>query len=220
MVRVFSFIATIILIVSCKKGTDQPTLSEANYQITVTGKWQMPQFGVPPNVHFTYFAGMVHNSTSSLWMPGQNSSLGIKNVAENGGLTQIIHEVDSILALNNSISHIAFPPPSAIGMVTSNIHCNSNFSYVSFASMIAPSPDWFIGVHDLNLYNNKVWQTDTLINLYVYDAGTKEGDAFSMTGAATIPQQTIILQTPAKATVLANGNSSLPPIATVRFTKL
>ena len=144
MLRVFIYIAIIIVLFSCKKATDQPLLSEANYKITVNGLWQMPQFGVPPNVHFTYFAGMVHNSNAYLWMPGKNASLGIKNVAEYGALTQIIQEVDSMLVQNNSISHIAFPPPSATGTISSNIHCNSNFSYVSFASMIAPTPDWFV----------------------------------------------------------------------------
>ena len=209
----------ILLFISCKKE-NKPQLSEATYRITVTGKWQMPQFGVPNNVHFTYFAGMVHNSNSWLWKAGSKASLGIKNLAETGGLTQIIQETDSIIYQKNSIEHIAFPPPSALGSVSSNVYCNSDYSYVSFASMIAPTPDWFIGINSLNLYNSNQWVQDTLLNLYVHDAGTKDGDAFSMTGPATMPQQPIMLQTPSNATVLANGNATLAPIATVRFTKL
>ena len=219
MLKGFIASCLLLLLFSCKKETATP-FSEAAYKITVTGQWQMPQFGVPPNVHFTYFAGMIHNSTAYLWRPGSNASPGIRNVAEYGGLTQIIQETDSIIYQKNSISHIAFPPPSATGTVSSNVYCNSNYSYVSFASMIAPSPDWFIGVSSLNLYNNNQWLKDTLINLFVYDAGTKDGDVFSMTGPATTPQEPIMLQTPARATVLANGNAILAPIATVRFMKL
>lgn len=218
MVKHVYILSSIILLLSCSKGNHIES-TDAHYKITVTGKWQTPQFGVPPNVHFTYFAGMVHNVNGSLWNPGSNASLGLKNVAETGGLAQIIQECDSMLAQNNAIAHIAFPPPSATGTVSSNIYCNDRYSFVSFASMIAPSPDWFIGVHSLNLYINDKWVTDTLINLFVFDAGTKEGDAFSMTGPATIPQQPIVLQTPGRATVLANGNAVLAPIATLRFTK-
>ena len=46
------------------------------------------------------------------------------------------------------------------------------------ASMIAPSPDWFIGLSGLNLYANKRWVADTTVQLFVYDAGTENGDVF------------------------------------------
>lgn len=82
--------------------------------------WRMPQFGVPVNVHFTYFLRLVHNNNSFLWRKGLYASAGINNVAENGGLTQINHEVDSILVQNNCILPTAFPPP-ATGIVSANI---------------------------------------------------------------------------------------------------
>lgn len=213
------FLACVFLYCSCKKES-AIAVPDAIYKITVVGKWQIPQFGVPSNVHFTYFAGMVHNANARSWQPGSYASIGLKNLAESGGLTELIRETDSIILQKNAISHIAFPPPSATGTVSSNIYCNANYSHVSFASMIAPSPDWFIGVNNLNLYVSDHWLQDTLLNLYVYDAGTKDGDVFSMTGPATMPQQNILLQTPVNATALANGNTTLAPIATVRFTKL
>jgi hypothetical protein len=56
--------------------------------------------------------------------------------------------------------------------------------------------------------------------LYVYDAGTEDGDVFGYNNPGTIPQQPINLLDAAKGTVLANGSNSLKPIATVRFTRL
>jgi len=44
--------------------------------------------------------------------------------------------------------------------------------------MIADSPDWFIGLSGLNLYANKRWVADTTVQLFVYDAGTENGDVF------------------------------------------
>jgi hypothetical protein len=86
--------------------------------------------------------------------------------------------------------------------------------------MIAPSPDWFIGLSGLNLYANKKWVADTTIQLFVYDAGTEEGDVFGYANPATTPQQPIRLLEASAATVLANGNSNLKAIAEVRMVKL
>ena len=83
--------------------------------------------------------------------------------------------------------------------------------------MIAPSPDWFIGINSVSLYRNREWLKDTTIQLQVYDAGTEEGDIFGYNNPASVPQQPIQLLTPAKAMVLANGNISLAPIAQVRI---
>jgi hypothetical protein len=83
--------------------------------------------------------------------------------------------------------------------------------------MIAPSPDWFIGIDAFNLFPNNKWISDTTINLFGYDAGTEEGDVFSLNNPATIPQQNIQLLNSENASVLANGNSPLKPIAFVRF---
>lgn len=86
--------------------------------------------------------------------------------------------------------------------------------------MIAPSPDWFIGLSNFNLYKNQQWVADTTVKLFVYDAGTEDGDVFGYGSPATVPQQTIQLLPASKATVLANGNTELKHIATVRFIKL
>ena len=86
--------------------------------------------------------------------------------------------------------------------------------------MLAPSPDWFTGLSNFDLYQNKKWVGDAQVNLYVYDAGTEDGDVFSYNNPASLPQQNIYLLTPASASVLANGNAVLGPIATVRFTRL
>ncbi len=88
------------------------------------------------------------------------------------------------------------------------------------ASMIAPSPDWFIGLSKLNLYAHKKWVADTTVQLFVYDAGTEDGDVFGYSNPPTLPQQPVKLLDASSATVLANGNSSLKAIAEVRLRKL
>lgn len=206
---------------SCKKTTiTESSFSEATYAIEVTGKWSSPDFTVPSGVHFTSFAGMVHNPNGELWRQGKLATKGVENVAETGSTTAIVLEIDSVIRAKNALSLILFTPPSATGTKKATLYCNSNYSMVSFASMIAPSPDWFIGVSGLNLYSSNKWVADTTVQLFVYDAGTEEGDVFGYNNPPTMPQQPVRLLETSQATVLANGNPTLKAIAEVRFVKL
>ncbi len=207
-----------ILFFSCKKDKNFiNTFSEARYTVEITGKWASPDFTVPAGVHFTSVVGMVHNKNTYLWRNGTKASLGVENVAEIGNTTIIRSEIDSILARSSAISLLLINAPSPTGISKTAIYCNSNYSRVSFQTMIAPSPDWFIGIDAFNLFPNNQWVSDTTINLYVNDAGTEEGNVFGYSNPATIPQQNIQLLTSEEATVLSNGNNPLKPIASVRF---
>lgn len=222
MQKLIISITLIIFIFSCKKDKDEnniPQFSEATYKITVTGQWKTPEFAVPQTVHFTRFVGMVHNNNSLLWKPGSLASLGVENVAEIGNATVINAELDSNVASKKALSRINIPAPFATGSSSSDFLFNSDYSLISLISMIAPSPDWFVGINGFDLYNKKQWVRDTTILLYVYDAGTEDGDVFGYNNPATIPQQNIQILTPNKGMVLANGNQTLGPIATVRITR-
>lgn len=45
--------------------------------------------------------------------------------------------------------------------------------------MIAPSPDWFIAVRDVELYEKGKWITDKTVEVGAYDAGTDAGVNFT-----------------------------------------
>jgi hypothetical protein len=205
---------------SCKKeNIADPVFSEARYTVTITGQWRSPEFTVPGGAHYTTFIGMVHNSAASLWVNGTKASYGMEVLAETGGGGPILAEIDSTIRVRNGLALLLFVAPPAIGSSNVNLYCNSDFSRISFASMLGPTPDWFVGVSNVNMYAGQKWVADTTINLYVYDAGTEEGDVFGYNNPATVPQQNIHILQPAQATVLANGNSALVPIATARFVK-
>ena len=58
--------------------------------------------------------------------------------------------------------------------------------------MVAPSPDWFVGVAGLSLLDAQgQWLAERTVDLYPWDAGTEDGDGFSMNNAATAPPGTI-----------------------------
>lgn len=211
----------LFLISSCNKPKEETIrFSQARYSIEITGKWALPDFTVPAGVHFTNFAGMIHNDNAGLWEEGKLATKGVENVAEVGSATVLLSEIDTMIEKKTALSLIFFTPPGPVASKKASFYCNSDYSRLSFISMIAPSPDWFIGLSDFNLYRNQSWINDTTVNLFVYDAGTEDGDIFGYNNPATTPQQMIMRLEAAKATVLSNGNPSLKPIATVRLVKL
>jgi len=217
----FLFLAALsgLLLVSCKKEvmTTAP-FSEARYTVTVTGKWSSPDFTAPAGAHFTTFVGMVHNSNAWLWKDGLKASPGTELLAEIGNGTIMLTEIDSMITARHASALLLFTAPATLtGSRMTSVYCNSNYPQVSFASMLGPTPDWFVGVSGIRLFNNGQWVSDTTVSLFARDAGTEDGDMFGYNNPATMPQQYIQVLQASGAMVLANGNPTLAPIATARF---
>jgi len=54
--------------------------------------------------------------------------------------------------------------------------------------MVAPSPDWFVGVAGLLLIEDGQWVESKTILLKVYDAGTDSGRGFTSADIDTVPR--------------------------------
>lgn len=54
-----------------------------------------------------------------------------------------------------------------------------------------PSPDWFVGVDNLNLCEGGQWKQEVTIDLQPYDAGTDSGFTFSSPNFPTSPPENI-----------------------------
>ena len=193
--------------------------SAASYKIIITGIWKMPQHTVPAGNHFTKFNGLIHNNTCKLFSLGSLASLGVENVAEVGNNIALVSEMDNDINAGNASGKFFISLPNITGSDSAIVNVSLKHSLVSFESMIAPSPDWFAGLNSYNLVQTGKWVNDITVDIYGYDAGTEDGDVFGYNNPATYPQQYISYLTPANASVIANGNSSIAPFATVRFIK-
>lgn len=58
-------------------------------------------------------------------------------------------------------------------------------------SMVAPSPDWFVGVSGLDLFVNGNWVDKVVVPLQPYDAGTDSGVTYGSANQDTVPQELI-----------------------------
>ena len=82
---------------------------------------------------------------------------------------------------------------------------------VTVVSMLAPSPDWFVGVSGLDLRAGDHWVQQLVVPLVVYDAGTDSGSNFTSSNSPTFPRQPI-----AELTGFPVEND--PPFGTFTFT--
>ena len=218
-----------IFFFSCKKETAKTIAEEvptvkidtlASYKIIITGIWKSPQHTIPATEHFTQFIGLIHSNECNVYSLGALATKGVENVAEIGSSTILKREMDSLIATNKALSKFYLTIPGIVGKDSTSINVNIKHSKISFESMLAPSPDWFVGIDSYNLIQNGKWITDVTIPVYGYDAGTEDGDVFGYANPATVPQQPISLMTPANASVIANGNAVIAPFASLRIVKL
>ena len=169
-----------------------PFASTATYTVRFTGWWntQVTPGGIPGNPHFTSLVGAVHNAGVSFLTAGGEASTGVERVAEIGGTTQLKAEVQT--AIDNGRASSILERAGNIGRLASasfSATLTTTHPRITLLSMIAPSPDWFVGVSGRPLLNSSGrWLLSEQVNLYPWDAGTEDGTEFSLSNDDTDPQ--------------------------------
>lgn len=95
----------------------------------------------------------------------------------------------------------------------SGIVVNGSHPYLSAITMVAPSPDWFSGVYDLNMVVRRkgkdYYWSDVIYDLYPWDAGTETGNTYRLSNPAEDPHQPIEQLTVDNIPTLSNGDQVL-----------
>ena len=159
---------------------DVANRSEATYTITFTGAWTttVTSGGLPGGAHFSRLIGGVHNDQAVFLKSGETASAGVESMAEVGGYTTLRNEINAAGA--NSLSVIQGTTdnigPTATRTFT-DVTLTTDHPRVTLVTMIAPSPDWFVGVSGLSMLDSSGdWKETVSVNLYPWDAGTEERD--------------------------------------------
>ena len=90
------------------------------------------------------------------------------------------------------------------------------FPLVTLVSMLAPSPDWFVGVSGLSLRDNGEWISTLVVDLHVYDAGTDSGPTYTSPNQNTVPAEPI---TEITGLPFSTGGP-VPPLGTFTLTRI
>ncbi len=167
----------------------------ARYRVTFNSTWSESIHPVQfpsANPHFSPLTGAVHNNQAQFWSPQQLATQGIKVVAETGNPSEFLAEINSAIGAGNAESAITGGGiPLSPGSTSVEFDISTDFPLVTLATMIAPSPDWFLGVHDLSLINNGAFVDTLTVPLLAYDAGTDSGVTYFSDDLATTPAQGI-----------------------------
>ena len=167
--------------------------STATYTIRFQGAWTrtVTPDGLPGGAHFSRLIGGVHNADVTFLESGGTASAGVESMAEVGGTSTLRREVnaarnaDPPTALSVLEGTTSFISPTATRTL-SNRTLTTEFPRVTLTTMIAPSHDWFVGVSGLLLLDaSGLWLRSDEVNLFPWDAGTEEGDNFSLSPSVT-----------------------------------
>ncbi len=147
---------------------------------------------------------------------GTFASKGIKDVAETGSTVEIKKEIEE--KISNKEGKKFFKGSglgSGVGKI--EIEVDRDYPSISLITMIAPSPDWYVGIVNINLYENEKFISELTLDGLVYDAWTDDGLTFRAANKETDPQQKIFLLT---APPLGDGKTVAKKFCTVKIKKL
>ena len=171
--------------------------ASARYQVTFTSRWNANSHGNSPpypagrSPHFTSLVGSTHNSQVTFWQRGQLATPGIESIAELGS-TSTFRTTDqaNARAAGNAGAYLNLGGLGAYpSSATRQIDVSEDFPLLTLASMIAPTPDWFVGVSGFNLKEGSrgCWKRRITENLVGNDAGTETGTGYSLGNPAESP---------------------------------
>ncbi len=197
----------------------QTPAASAWYQLTFVATWSEVTHPIdfPANPHFSGLIGASHSDAVRLWVEGETATRGIKNMAETGGKSPLDSEIDALISSGSACAKVSGaginPSP---GVVTVRFEVSPDCPVVSVVSMIAPSPDWFVGVSGLSLYEDGQWLEQKVVELFPYDAGTDSGGSYS---SRNEPMDTpdVIRRIEAEPLLI---DGSVPPLGTFTFSRL
>ena len=128
-----------------------------------------------------------------MWSVGGIATPGIESMAETGSVSSLCREIDAEADRGGSTACVrgsepSFPSPGSVGL---SFETTEEHAVLTLVSMIAPSPDWFVGVSGMPLMEEGCWRERIEVELIGYDAGTDSGATFTARNADVTPHEPI-----------------------------
>jgi len=179
-----------------------PVQQVALYRITLTGEWtpeSSSPTGYPGNPscqsgpYFGHLIGATHNisdDTAYLWENAGYATPGFDRYVS-GQYTGYLLREEIRYAINHTGKFhdlIYIPQTLPIdGTEYTDVYINYTNAFVDIAVSIVPSPDWFVGVSKLPLFEQGHWYKYIAIDLYAWDAGTQIGNDLAVSQGPRYP---------------------------------
>mmetsp|Transcript_22830 Transcript_22830/g.38019 ORF Transcript_22830/g.38019 Transcript_22830/m.38019 type:complete len:216 (+) Transcript_22830:944-1591(+) len=190
----------------------------ATYAVTVSLNWERDADDLhPDNPHWSRLIAVAHSERYALFEDGQTASSGLALVATNGRVSVLEAELAEAMRRGRAGPPTVVPGlADGVGSFGFEIDVTQKLRRVSFATMLAPSPDWFSGARGVDLRDGEGWLEAAVLPMWVWDAGADSGPDFEGPNIETQPRQSVRLLTH-PAFLRADG---LRPIGRVAFRRL
>ena len=189
---------------------------EATYTLIFDSTWSAETHpdDFPDASHYSELIGATHNGDVSFWSPGKTASSGIKDVAELGVNWKFIKAVNWAIKIGEAKALVHGPDiKHSPGRAQVGFQVDGKHSLITILSMIAPSPDWFVGVSGLDMCENGTWVPNKTIGLKAYDAGTDDGANYTAGDQTSEPKMPISLL----RSGIHHSNGVIPQLGTFSF---
>jgi hypothetical protein len=155
----------------------------ADYTIVVRSTWtkanhpfEYPEAGALTGPHFSGIIGTSHRAGYSVFGDGTLPTPGLEKLSEEGKHSPLDEEIRAAISRGNAgMLFESGPLKDFADSVVTTVHVDAAHPMVSFVAMVAPSPDWFTGVADLNLMENGQWVGSKSVQLPALRVGFGRG---------------------------------------------
>ena len=174
---------TLILLAAfgCATAPRPSSKDAAIYELTFQGTWtaathpvDYPKGGTLSlsGAHFSGLIGAPHSAKYHLFKEGALATPGLELVSHKGSKSPLDDELRAAAAAGNAGTFFdtgVFLDVTSPKSVTFEV--SDKFPLVSVVAMIAPSPDWFVGVSGVDLRENGKWVETRTVQAYAWDSG-------------------------------------------------
>ena len=134
--------------------------------------------------------GASHNTRYSIFAIGRKPTRGLERLSEEGKHSPLNDEIQAAIDAGNALMKFETGGLKDWhdSMVTT-VQVDPAHPLISVVNMIAPSPDWFTGAANVNMFENGGWVKRRTLTLSAYDSGGDDGTSYKSADRDTNPKK-------------------------------
>jgi len=171
-----------------------PAAEKATYEIYFDAAWSAETHPADydASAHFSPFIVYGHSDSPNALIFRENefATAGMEQMAETGATDVLVGEIEAIIAAGDANDYIKGSRIDSPGTSSGKFGFSQILNQVTFVSMIAPSPDWFVAATTI-LFQDGRWVEELTLDLISYDSGTDSGASLTAADADTQPREAI-----------------------------
>lgn len=192
----------------------------AVYEVRVERSWSdttHPRDYPGDIAHFSPGIGATHAAGYRMFGEGAIATAGLETLSQKGRTSPFDMELAGAQDKGVAGNVFTFGPVRIVGgEAKAEFKADDAHPQVSFATMIAPSPDWFTGVASVELKRDGRWIDGESLPLYAWDSGTNDAATYQ---APKIAVQPFVATSINKAPMFVREGKPVP-VGRVTFRKV